>query len=48
MDWDKARLFNDKALGQNEEGEVRQDRIIGRGYNERKKAGRERTCNEPW
>ena len=24
-DWDKARLFNDKELGQDEEGEARQD-----------------------
>ena len=37
MDWDKARLFNDKALGQDEEGEVRQDAIRGQDHNERKK-----------
>ena len=28
-DWDNDRLFNDKAVGQDEEGEARQDRIRG-------------------
>ena len=37
MDWGKARLFNDKALGQDEEGETRQDGIKGQDRNKRKK-----------
>ena len=37
MGWDKAKLFNDKALGQDEDGEARQDMIRGCDHNERKK-----------
>ena len=38
MNWDKATLFNDKALDQDEEREARQDRIRGRDHNKRKQA----------
>ena len=43
-DWDKGRLFNDKLLHQDQEGEVRQNGISGPDHNERKRSssGRER------
>ena len=37
MDLDKARLFNEKTLNQDEEGEARLDRIRGRNHSKRKK-----------
>ena len=37
MDWNKDRLFSDKALGQDEEGKERQDGIRRGETNERTK-----------
>ena len=48
MDWNKARLFNDKALGQNKEGEARKDRIRRQDYERKKALQVERRPHPDW